>query len=83
MDCGDVLDCLFLDVYEQFTLISQFILAIVRRGIRLIVLVTLECKECGRRNYSTKKNKRNTTERIELKKYCKWCKEHTVHKETK
>ncbi|WP_455257501.1 50S ribosomal protein L33, partial [Peptoniphilus asaccharolyticus] len=29
------------------------------------------------------KNKKNTTERLELKKYCKFCKEHTTHKETK
>jgi len=45
--------------------------------------VTLACTECKQRNYVTKKNKKNTTERIELKKYCKFCKTHTVHKETK
>ncbi|MBC7087018.1 50S ribosomal protein L33 [Vibrio parahaemolyticus] len=45
--------------------------------------VTLACTECKQRNYITKKNKKNTTERIELKKYCKFCKTHTVHKETK
>ncbi|HMM70251.1 MULTISPECIES: 50S ribosomal protein L33 [Gudongella] len=45
--------------------------------------VTLACTECKQRNYITKKNKKNTTERIELKKYCKFCKTHTAHKETK
>ncbi|MGM0396934.1 MAG: 50S ribosomal protein L33 [Bacillota bacterium] len=45
--------------------------------------VTLACTECKQRNYVTKKNKKNTTERIELKKYCKFCKAHTTHKETK
>ena len=41
--------------------------------------ITLECTECKRRNYITSKNKRNNTER----KYCKFCKKTTVHKETK
>ncbi len=45
--------------------------------------VTLACTECKQRNYVTKKNKKNTTERIELNKYCKFCKAHTTHKETK
>ncbi len=45
--------------------------------------ITLECTECKQRNYVSTKNKRNTSERIELKKYCKFCKTHTVHKETK
>jgi large subunit ribosomal protein L33 len=46
-------------------------------------LVTLACTECKRRNYTTKKNKQNNPERIEFKKYCKWCRCHTVHKETR
>lgn len=46
-------------------------------------LVTLACQDCKRRNYTTKKNKQNNPERIEFKKYCKWCKGHTVHKETR
>jgi large subunit ribosomal protein L33 len=29
------------------------------------------------------KNKKNNPDRIELKKYCKFCQKHTVHKETK
>lgn len=45
--------------------------------------VFLACTECKRRNYSTNKNKRNTPERLELKKYCKWCGKHTLHREVK
>ena len=47
------------------------------------VIVTLECAECKNRNYTTTKNKKNTTERLELKKYCRFCQGHRVHKETK
>lgn len=43
--------------------------------------VTLECTECKQRNYNTMKEK--GTERIELNKYCRFCKKHTQHKETK
>lgn len=45
--------------------------------------VTLACAECKRRNYTTNKNKKNNPDRIELKKYCKHCKTHTAHKETR
>ena len=46
-------------------------------------LVTLACMECKRRNYTTDKNKANNPDRMELKKYCPWCKKHTVHRETR
>ncbi|HET7521707.1 MAG TPA: 50S ribosomal protein L33 [Bacillales bacterium] len=42
----------------------------------------LACGECGRRNYSIKKN-RSREQRLEFKKYCKYCKTHTLHRETK
>lgn len=45
--------------------------------------ITLECTECKRRNYQSNKNKKNTTARLEIKKYCPFCKTHTLHKETK
>lgn len=45
--------------------------------------VVLECTECKNRNYNTMKNKKVTTNRIELKKHCKFCKSHTLHKETR
>ena len=46
-------------------------------------IITLACTECKRRNYSTTKNKRTTTDKVELKKYCRFCRHHTAHKETK
>jgi large subunit ribosomal protein L33 len=46
-------------------------------------ILTLSCTECKRRNYSTAKNKRTTPDKLELKKYCRFCRKHTVHKETK
>ena len=46
-------------------------------------IITLACSECKRRNYSTMKNKRTTPDKLELKKYCRFCRSHTVHKETK
>jgi large subunit ribosomal protein L33 len=46
-------------------------------------LVTLACSECKNRNYMTTKNKQKTPDRLEMKKYCKSCRRHTAHKETK
>ena len=46
-------------------------------------VVTLQCNECKQRNYRTTKNKKTTTERLDLKKYCKFCRTHTPHRETR
>ena len=46
-------------------------------------LIKLECSDCGELNYRTTKNKRKIKDRLELKKFCKHCKEHVLHKETK
>jgi large subunit ribosomal protein L33 len=47
------------------------------------IIISLECSECKRRNYSTKKNRRNSPEKLTLKKYCRFCRKHQDHKETK
>ena len=47
------------------------------------IKVTLACEQCKRRNYITMKNKLNDRERIEMKKYCRWDRPHTLHKETR
>ncbi len=47
------------------------------------VKIVLRCSECKQRNYQTNKNKKNTPDRLELKKYCPFCRKHTVHNETK
>ena len=45
--------------------------------------ITLACTECKRRNYDTTKDKKAHPDRMETKKYCRFCKTHTLHKETK
>lgn len=47
------------------------------------VKVILTCEECLSRNYTTMKNKQNDRERLVVKKFCKKCGKHTLHKETK
>ena len=47
------------------------------------VKIVLACTECKQRNYNKMKNKKNTTERLELSKYCRFCRKHTPHRETK
>src|SRR5436189_280173 len=44
---------------------------------------TTACTECKRRNYSTTKNKKKTTERLEFSKFCRFCRKHTAHRESK
>jgi large subunit ribosomal protein L33 len=46
-------------------------------------IITLQCGDCRRRNYTTVKNKKNDPDRLELRKYCRWCRKHTAHRETK
>ena len=43
--------------------------------------LNLACEDCKRRNYVTTKNRSNTTDRLELKKFCQWCRQHTLHRE--
>ena len=45
--------------------------------------IVLACEECKQRNYNTTKNKKTQPGRLEFSKYCRFCKKHTVHKETK
>jgi large subunit ribosomal protein L33 len=50
---------------------------------RMRDIVILQCTECKRRNYTTTRNKKQQQEKIQQKKYCKFCRKHTLHKETK
>ena len=45
--------------------------------------ITLACTECKQRNYNMTKDKKSHPDRMETKKYCRFCKTHTLHKETK
>ena len=44
--------------------------------------IVLQCTECKSRNYTTTKNKK-TTERLEFRKFCRRCRCHRAHRETK
>ncbi|MBZ1356227.1 MAG: 50S ribosomal protein L33 [Candidatus Nealsonbacteria bacterium] len=46
--------------------------------------VKFQCSICKRINYLLKKSKGTVPDsKLELKKFCKWCRAHKDHKETK
>lgn len=56
------------------------------------IAITLECTSCpnnqnkrsnGISRYISQKNRRNDPNRLELKKFCRYCVAHTMHKEIK
>ena len=65
---------LTLQVNELIERIKSLEELLVQKGIST---------ECKQRNYNTTKNKKNNPDRLEMKKYCRFCKKHTVHRETK
>ncbi|PIU36313.1 50S ribosomal protein L33 [Candidatus Shapirobacteria bacterium CG07_land_8_20_14_0_80_39_18] len=46
------------------------------------MMIGLVCSVCKRQNYMSSKNKTNTPDKLVLKKYCRWCKRVTDHKES-
>jgi large subunit ribosomal protein L33 len=44
--------------------------------------VWLACTKCKRLNYRASREKQNT-DKLQLKKYCRFDREHTVHKESR
>ncbi|MHC4942969.1 MAG: 50S ribosomal protein L33 [Planctomycetota bacterium] len=44
--------------------------------------ISLECTQCGNRNYRTSREMKNTP-KLSIKKYCKHCRTHVIHKEKK
>ncbi|MFA6522320.1 MAG: 50S ribosomal protein L33 [Patescibacteria group bacterium] len=46
-------------------------------------MIKLECTTCKTVNYRVHKNVKTLKTRLELQKFCKQCKAHTGHKETK
>ncbi|MCS7223681.1 MAG: 50S ribosomal protein L33 [Armatimonadetes bacterium] len=46
-------------------------------------VIRLECSECKSRNYTTTKKREQggPQKRLELRKYCRRCRKHTVHRE--
>ncbi|WP_163971928.1 50S ribosomal protein L33 [Oceanobacillus halotolerans] len=45
--------------------------------------VILACAICSSRNYTTSKNVSTQSTRLEVRKFCKTCGKHTLHRETK
>jgi len=46
-------------------------------------IIILQCTECKQRNYNTTRNKKQNKDKLEIKKYCKFDRKHTLHKEVK
>jgi len=44
-----------------------------------VEIIALQCTECKRRNYPTKKNRKTSQEQLELMIYCKWDHKHPLH----
>ena len=44
--------------------------------------ITLECVQCGNKNYRTSREIKKT-KKLEIKKFCKFCHSHQMHKEKK
>jgi large subunit ribosomal protein L33 len=43
--------------------------------------VSLECQDCKNRNYRASKKIKGAAYKLNLKKYCRHCRKHTLHKE--
>jgi len=41
--------------------------------------VILACSECKRRNYMTTRNKKKQQEKLQIKKFCPFCRMHSLH----
>lgn len=46
-------------------------------------IIKLQCQACKKINYFKYKNPVSVERKIEFKKFCKFCKKHTLHKEVK
>lgn len=46
-------------------------------------VVFLMCTECKNKNYVVSRARGKKTAKLSLKKYCKHCRRHTLHKESK
>ena len=54
-----------------------------KKGKGARVKIQEACQVCKQITYTSQKNKKNDPERMETSKYCRFCKKHTPHKETK
>jgi len=49
----------------------------------LQTIITMACKECKSRNYTTTRNRANQRDKLKLRKHCPTCGKHTIHEETR
>jgi len=52
-----------------------------KKGTR--VIINLACSVCKNQNYTSEKSKRNDPEVLARKKFCRFCRKITEHKEVK
>ncbi|RPI84882.1 MAG: 50S ribosomal protein L33 [Chloroflexi bacterium] len=52
-----------------------------KKDVRPVII--LACTNCKNRNYTSEKNRRNDPGRMEFNKFCPYCRQHTLHRETK
>lgn len=77
-------EMVFLFVCKKNWLMKKIDEYMTAKGVDVVrVIATMACTDCKQRNYTTEKNKRTNTERLEMKKFCKFCNAHTLHRETK
>ena len=68
----------------KFDSVAAVTLKIRKSEVEVVrVRITLACTECKQRNYNMTKDKKAHPYRMETSKYCRFCKRHTAHKETK
>jgi large subunit ribosomal protein L33 len=87
--CGKIQETALFFVDKQHILCYLILVSLIkrdnlpRRCFAMRVKVTMACTECKQRNYDTMKNKKNDPDRLEMRKYCRFCKTHTLHRETR
>ena len=70
--------------FASETLVCTIFITKSKQEVEIVrTKITLECTECKQRNYDYTKDKKSHPDRVELKKYCRFCRTHTLHKETK
>ena len=67
----------------HFYVVWIFIILNTGGGGIMRTKITLACTECKQRNYNTTKDKKTHPDRMEIRKYCRFCRTHTLQKETK
>ncbi len=70
-------------ISTELTEFKIYTLVVHKNNMSQDNMIKFECTECHAINYYSRKNKKLIKDRLELKKFCKNCKKHILHKETK